>query len=423
MKTMQIICLTTALLGLCSSVSNAMHLADGSIAEITTAGDHQASGYERTFAVCGSRTVWLDYRNPQWIPSLYGVNLDDPSFLEFAIDTSAVNTSSLAFCGNRAVYPVMSTENEKEYLRLADISNQSSPALNDIALQIPYINYYDYAGGLIAYAGEDPSNSWRDTIYAVDASEPGNPQTYTVYVEEDQENVSVYGLAADADRILWYITNYQDLTRSVRIADVSNPAEPVIRTGVLTGDTNAYWWGFEASGSWLVAAEGWPYRILGIHNYPDPENWEIQILWQEGQGGEHLACSPRIDGPIAVWVTTTQMPALVQTQMNGPYLSRLKAAYLMDNGRFTVSTLLESSTDEITAADISGRQVVWSVRNRQTQIIDLFTGTIELDCGDWGYKAGDLDKNCYVNLQDFVLMAQDWLACTMPQQEECEFGR
>ncbi|HOK94776.1 MAG TPA: hypothetical protein P5175_09840 [Anaerohalosphaeraceae bacterium] len=419
MKTTQLICLLAVLTALSSSVCKAMYFAEGSIAEITAAPDHQVYGREQSFAVCGSTAVWLDYRDPMWIPRVYGVRLDDPNFQEFAIDTNAADIQTLAFCGHRAVYPVWPLD--KQYLRVADISDPGSPVLADIGLQIPSLLYFDYAGGLIAYAGDDQLNSWRDTIYAVDASELNNPQTYTVYVEPDE--VTVYGLTAEAGSILWYITNYNELTRSVRIADVSNPQEPVIRTAVLPGDYDRYWTHFEVSGSWLVASEGWPYRILGVHNYQDTDNWQIQVLWQEGQDGEQLVSGPRIDGPIAVWITTTRMPALAQ--MNGTaglYQYRLKAAYLMDNGHFTVWTLLESETDELLAADISGRQVVWSVWNRQTELIDLFKGTLELQCGDWGYKAGDLDKNCFVNLLDLVLMAQDWLACTDPQQPECGFG-
>jgi hypothetical protein len=98
---------------------------------------------------------------------------------------------------------------------------------------------------------------------------------------------------------------------------------------------------------------------------------------------------------------------------------RLKAAYLMGSGGFTLSTLL-TDPNEILAADLSGRQVVWSLR--QTEVTDLFKAAIELECGDWGYKAGDMDRDCKVDLKDFAMLAQDWLACTVPDQEDCEFG-
>jgi hypothetical protein len=33
----------------------------------------------------------------------------------------------------------------------------------------------------------------------------------------------------------------------------------------------------------------------------------------------------------------------------------------------------------------------------------------ELTCGDWGYLPGDLNRDCYVDLLDFAILAQQWL--------------
>ena len=35
-------------------------------------------------------------------------------------------------------------------------------------------------------------------------------------------------------------------------------------------------------------------------------------------------------------------------------------------------------------------------------------------CGDWGYLDGDLDPDCVVNLGDFAVFAEEWMACTDP---------
>jgi hypothetical protein len=43
------------------------------------------------------------------------------------------------------------------------------------------------------------------------------------------------------------------------------------------------------------------------------------------------------------------------------------------------------------------------------------------ECGSWGYLAGDVNKDCYVNFKDFAQMAEDWLLCTHPSDPfNCE---
>ena len=42
-------------------------------------------------------------------------------------------------------------------------------------------------------------------------------------------------------------------------------------------------------------------------------------------------------------------------------------------------------------------------------------------CGDQGYNAADLDKNCVVDLQDFATMATTWLQCTDPAIPGCGY--
>ena len=33
----------------------------------------------------------------------------------------------------------------------------------------------------------------------------------------------------------------------------------------------------------------------------------------------------------------------------------------------------------------------------------------ELTCGDWGYFVSDINKDCYVDLQDFAEFASEWM--------------
>lgn len=40
-------------------------------------------------------------------------------------------------------------------------------------------------------------------------------------------------------------------------------------------------------------------------------------------------------------------------------------------------------------------------------------------CGDWGYLAGDINKDCYVTLEDFAVLTSQWLECTHPTGVGC----
>ncbi len=40
-------------------------------------------------------------------------------------------------------------------------------------------------------------------------------------------------------------------------------------------------------------------------------------------------------------------------------------------------------------------------------------------CGNWGYYDGDLNHDCFVDMQDFLLLAEQWLRCTDPSHSPC----
>ncbi len=51
-----------------------------------------------------------------------------------------------------------------------------------------------------------------------------------------------------------------------------------------------------------------------------------------------------------------------------------------------------------------------------------FTRLSDPVCGDPGtvYLAGDLNKNCYIDLEDLVLLLSNWLKCSDPANIECD---
>jgi hypothetical protein len=411
--------MTVCLVHLLSCVAFAMKLDMNSIDEITTSPSHQVNGYQGTFAVSGEVSVWVDGRDSNGIPRVYGVNLTDLNYAEFVVDINAPGCWGLAMSKPLVVYRVYDV-NGYEKMRVADITDQNSPVKHEFTPLIPNVSYFDVSGATVVYSGGDPCNDWRDGVYAADVTDPCNIQQYSILLEPT--NRSIRGLAIDGAVISWSVENY-DANSYVQVADITNPNEPnIVRAELATNIVFDY---IDTSGQWLVShgRSNWQYCIFAVQNYRDVNNWQVQTVWKDGQDGEYYFSGPRLDEPVMVWVVTTRMPALSgggadPTQDPEQYM--LKAAYLTPTGLITTSQL-RTSDYRIWGADISGKEVVWSEENASAAI-DLYKGALVFECGDWGYMHGDLDRNCEVDFRDFAIFAEDWLKCTTPGEPGCEAG-
>ncbi len=65
---------------------------------------------------------------------------------------------------------------------------------------------------------------------------------------------------------------------------------------------------------------------------------------------------------------------------------------------------------------------LYSIALPESKVLDLFIsdgGEYEIPTGCDSYYAGDVNQDCYVNLSDFVLMAQNWLKCNEKSDPDC----
>jgi hypothetical protein len=399
------------LVGMWPFTTWAVTLDANSIVVITTAAGHQVYGYEGSFAIAGSCAVWIDQRDPNR-PAVYGVRLADPLHQEFVIDPNVPGCSRLAASGPLLVYDVALPFGEYR-LRLADITDPGLPRLWEHVMA--WAAYFlDISGSVIAYAGYDPQPT-RDKVAIWDISDPNNWLPYPI--DTLPESQSVAGLALDGNHVVWS-ANFGGDDAYVKVADITDRQNPQFGTAVLPPDISFE--RLDISGAWLVAAGQytWQRRIFAVHNYTDVDHWNIGTLWQDGEG-EYYVSGPRLEQPIAVWIVTTRVPSLLSgppKPLAGTDEQRLKAGYLLPDNKFSVSTLRQSS-EWLGAADISSANVVWS---EATEPTELFKGVISPDCGDWGYKTGDLNRDCMVDLKDFALFAADWLECTLPNGPNCQ---
>jgi len=387
-------------------------------AQITTSEDCLLYGSPDSFALSGQKTVWLDYRDPSGTPQLFGVRLDDPTFAEFSIDTNVLGASLIAFSDPFVLYTFTEGYPSPLLLKIADIQNPNAPVLTEILPLINDIYDFDIADNLIVYYGPDSQNEYRYTVLAVDFSQPNNPQHFLIDIAPSDAYIST--IALDGPFAVWNEAHGEGPSL-VKIADLTNPAQPqIVSVQLPDGITFDK---IEVSENNLAARgnQNWRSFLCAVKNYRNTEEWNILTFWKEAGSDEYLVSGPKIDGPIILWVVTTRAPAAADagTLQNEP-ISQLKAAYLLSS-TVSVSTLLTTSApDQIMAADISGRQIVWSMGPWEQ--IELYKGSLALECGDWGYKPGDINKDCLVNLDDLACLAQNWLSCTTPDQPDCEYG-
>jgi len=73
-------------------------------------------------------------------------------------------------------------------------------------------------------------------------------------------------------------------------------------------------------------------------------------------------------------------------------------------------------THEVTSSD-----AYWN--NMEDVQLDIFIIDNDQGCGDWGYMEMDFNRDCYVDSSDFALFAAQWLACTDPSGDMCQYRR
>ncbi|MBP7053176.1 MAG: hypothetical protein KBE65_19390 [Phycisphaerae bacterium] len=61
----------------------------------------------------------------------------------------------------------------------------------------------------------------------------------------------------------------------------------------------------------------------------------------------------------------------------------------------------------------------------QMQDVQMMVSILEddLTCGDWGYNEMDFNRDCAVDWSDLALFAAQWMACTDPSRESCQYAR
>ena len=308
-----------------------------------------------------------------------------------------------------------------------------------------------------AYAGFDQVRPaiwnytvvWQDNelgdwdIWLTDIADAGNPVDYHISpYESDQTNPAIHG-----NTVVWQDQFAAD-DWDIYGADIAEPNDPYVYL-VQLADENQYYanqqapslyrnhlvWQDNGTGDWDIAsADLWLKKtpldeLLSASNLPqeNPVVWGDWVVWQEDFGagdvdiyaadlsdpadpvefplvGDTAAqTNPDISGHLVVW----------QDNRNGNW--DIYGYNLITGEEFQITT---HSADQTNPA-ISGSLVTWE-DSRVTPVAIYYTwldGDVIASCPD--KLAGDIDRNCRVDLMDFSLMAQDWLVCALDPVSAC----
>lgn len=428
-----VICLGAASVGL------GMQLQVGTVESVKSdPGDYYIDTYLSGWALSGDIVTWIDRRDGWSLEQIFGTHLSDPSHVEFPVDTDPNNSFEIDMDYPLAAYSCDDSE-ENTIIRIADISDEQAIATWDIPLPNTWVYQISIDGNYVSFICEGESIG----IYVTDIANPAAANTHLI---DDLQGLVgdkyVNDTALDGDTLAWCGDWYDSVNDEYQgffgVADITDPANPLVHTVILPDDGTSGWdynylSSIDISGDWMAASGklNGASGVFAIRNFTDPDfnNWEIVTLMAlYGSDTGIYVSEPRIDGSIVVWTRSGgSMPSGAASEPIDMSHDLLMGANLINSGH-AVTTVLRTAVDNETfdAADVSGANVVWS-RNYydssyETQSIDYFKGVLELECGDWGYMHGDLDRDCDVDLTDFAMFAESWLACTTPEVAGCRSG-
>jgi len=419
----------------------ALKFQDGTVDSVKSDSLGYIDSYRDYWACSQDIVAWVDRQFSYELPQIYATRLSDPDHVEFLIDAAAYNAYQISMD-----YPLVAYNlsiDQQPTIRVADISSEEAILTRDITLPGDWPWAITVDGNYVSYICGD-----GEDLYVTDLSDANDLQTYTIanaYGPTGEEYLS--DTALDGTVLAWCGQEYDPVSGAsqgfLRVADITDPQNPQIQKVVIP-NTSAFEWDcdrlytIDISGDWMAAGgklngiEG----IYAIRNFSqDFDQWEIVTVWQSccPGAGQSLEAEPRIDGSIIVWIVENKrvMPTLAcldsAISIQATPGDKLMGAYLLDSGQAVTSVLqIGADQEQFIAAEISGQNVAWSGEyydygDGYTDR-DYFTGTLQAECGDWGYLGGDVNRDCRVNLADLAIMAQGWLGCTDPQTPGCRDG-
>jgi beta propeller repeat protein len=323
-------------------------------------------------------------------------NLGQPPFFHADFSSNQINPSIFE---NYIVWQslIYDSNNSDWDIRMADISKKNAPSFYNVTAlagndeQNPFIH-----GNIVAWEDGFPNNL---NIYGADITELSNPREFPVTKENfDQRKPAIY-----RNTVVWQDSYYQDW--DIYAADIwmrNKPREHSI--SLLEHDQESP----AISGNTIVWADNyfgdWDIYAADISDIEHPVEMAISInTWDE--------TNPDIDSNIIVWQALNQSGSGQAQSENWDIF-----AYNMTTRQ--TFQITKDNHDQINPA-VSGRKIVWQdYRNGNSEIFGtVLSDTEAAKCTQ--KLAADLNNDCKVDFDDYLIMSSMWLECNLTPPEAC----
>jgi TolB protein len=323
-------------------------------------------------------------------------NLGKPPFLH--VDFSSNQTNPSLFENYIVWQSLIYDNNSSDWdIRMADISKRNEPSFYNVTAlvgndeQNPAIH-----GNIVVWEDGFPENL---NIYGADITELSNPREFPVAKENfDQCNPAIH-----RNTVEWQDFYFQDW--DIYASDIwmrNKPREHPIsllkhdqESPVISG--NIIVWADNYFGDWDIYA-------ADISDIEHPVEMAISInTWDE--------TNPDIDDNIIVWQALSHSGSEQAQSENWDIF-----AYNMTT-RQTIQ-ITNDNHDQINPA-VSGRRIVWQdYRNGNSEIFGtVLSDTEAAKCTQ--KSAADLNNDCKVDFDDYLIMSSMWLECGLNPSEAC----
>ncbi|MBN2294209.1 MAG: hypothetical protein JXM70_17410 [Pirellulales bacterium] len=352
----------------------------------------------------GSTVVWQEYVSSYGDYDIFGIDLEDTAGNLYIVDWLKDQTHPRIF-GTRVVWQNDYYSDGSDYdIHVSDITDPSAIVHYPVAIT-PDVSESNPAihGDLVAFQQQytDPDTAAVDwDVYAADIVEPNSVRVYSVTLwAEDQTTPAVYrNDVVFSDYFIWPDTT--EGSWDITIADTWLKNEPDYQYPAFEPEDET---APAIDRDYLVyqrdySGDGTDYDIIAIDR-SDPRVF-VTIPVAQSAFSEK---APDVSGHIVVW----QDNRSGNWDIYGYNLTTRKEFRITDN-----------AADQTNPA-ISGDTVVWQdMRTGVSTIYAVYlTGA---DIADSPTPlAGDTDNNGRVDLNDFLSLAENWLACNLDPADAC----
>ena len=233
---------------------------------------------------------------------------------------------------------------------------------------------------------------YTDTLEVVLTQNPGTTRTVTMTPDSEID----LGNGVGVNKVLTFTTSDWDTPQTVTIT-ADNDGDSGINYSTIS---SAY------SGGGTVLDH--TVSVVG-------KATQIAIV-RPGDGVEVLEGSAATDS-YDVWVTSGSLPITIEDSEDPCQVVPLTTSTTVSAG--SASTISVRAFDDSTLEGDPHTTLIYNT-HATVSVPSVIPAVLDNECGAWGYKNTDSNKDCLTDVNDLALFVAEWLNCSLPQTAGCQ---